>query len=69
MKVTRIDTDYWQVVDGEKWYTVKLLREMKTPSARWLIVNRAGHQLDYWARTGQALVNAVNAHIHAASPS
>ena len=54
MRVQQIDSDYFEVSDGDKWWSLK-----RTGFSGWFITNRRGQVVRSTGPTGKRLINAV----------
>lgn len=59
MQVKQIGADYWQVTDGDRWWTVKSVANYGM--RYWLITNSRGRVLNSTGATGQRVLAAIRA--------
>jgi hypothetical protein len=54
MRAKLIDTDYYEVVDGEKWYSAKLM-----VNGRWFVTNHRGRGINQGSAIHRRVVAAI----------
>lgn len=56
MKVTRLQEDYYQVEDGNRWWTAKYLPHLP---GSWHIENRKGREVSPTGLTGRRVIAEI----------